>query len=150
MSKMLDRLTKFYRNEATNTPHTHIELFELAWDLANILEDEGPDSNAWKNGDDEEFENAVRDLRAKHTTSEYTILIDTTVNEMHQTLLDNQLEDTAPMMDYSDGDIAEYLLRRNDEEFWTGREQWIAEEDTKMAYLDELEAEFLSDMERTF
>lgn len=139
MTKLLNRLTKFYKNEADNIPHSKPELFEVAWDLADILEDWGPDSNIWKSGD-EEMEETVANLKTKHTVAEYITLIDTVINEMHQGLLSSQLEDEYALMDFCAGNIVEYLLRRNDTEFWTERDEWMAAEDAKEVRLDELEA----------
>ena len=136
--KILDRLTKFYSNELSGVPHTHVELFELAWDLAELLEDFGVDSNAWKS-DEDEFDAMLEDLRAKHTVSEYVTLIDTLVHEMHQTLLDNENEDCEPMLQYSQGDIVDYLLNRNNDEYFAAFEEAIREEMEE--YLEEMEWE---------
>ena len=123
--KLLSRLTKFYKEEENNIPHSHADLFEIAWDLAEKLEWWGPDSNAWKESD-EEFDEMLNELRAKHTVAEYVTLIDTTVNEMHQTLVENGDEEI--LLGYSQGDIAEYLLRREDPDYYAEYRGWRREE----------------------
>lgn len=124
MSKLLNRLTQFYRNEKCHIPHDKTALFDLAWDLADILEDYGPDSNIFK-GDDEDFQALVYRLRHKYDV----IAIDTAVNHMHQSLLDSQWEDCGPMLGYCDGDVVEFLLHRNDNDFEEKVQKWEAEEE---------------------
>jgi len=114
MTKVLDRLTKFYTEEANGLPHEKSFLWDLAWDLAETLEVWGSDGNAWKLSN-EEFETTIQQLRQAPSTT----LIDTVVNVMHQSLLHNEQEDDSVMFDYCNGNLVEYLLNRDNDEFWS-------------------------------
>jgi len=125
MSKLLERLTRFYKAEARGLPHEPAELFELAWDLADVLEEYNCDG---------EVDCAA--LRKEHSVT----LIDTAVNVLHQNLLNAENEDTGAMMDYLQGDLVKYLRHREDDQFWNEAEAWREEENKRRAM--EMEQEF--------
>jgi len=108
--KTIEMLIKFYKNEESGLGHYEDDLVELAWALAEVLEEEGPDCNIWK-GYEEDFYAMIEDLRKKHDVT----TIDTAVNHMHQGLLDaldRSGGDSTDMMCYHEGDIRSYLLSR--------------------------------------
>jgi hypothetical protein len=110
--KVFSNLKNFYRNEAQGIGHYPEDLFELGWQLANLLDAAGPDSNAWKpypNMDDD-IDQHIAALRNEPSV----VMIDQTINMMHQGLLD-ELDwsgSESEMMLVLGGDIAEYLLNR--------------------------------------
>lgn len=136
---LLISLTKFYRNEQRHLPHDPAKLFEMAWQLADILEDEGERSNAWKGVPSHyEFDEFVAALRQDSTVA----LIDAAVHTMHQTLLDSQCEDTGVLMGYLEGDIVQYLLRRDDATLYEEAEDYhkkLEEYDRRMEELESYE-----------
>jgi len=124
MSKLLARLTRFYKDEAMRLPHRPAELFELAWDLADVLESYGYDSEV----------NCTA-LRKQCSVT----LIDTAVNVLHQNLLNAENEDTGAMMNYLEGDLVRYLLERENAVFWNEAEAWREKENERQAVEMELE-----------
>lgn len=106
--KLLKQLTKFYQNEANGLGHYQEDLQELAWNLAEVLERAGTDSNACKNED--RFNELLHTLRTAPTV----VAIDTAVNHAHQGLLDamDRSGEESELMVELGGDIVEYLLNR--------------------------------------
>jgi len=124
MSKLLGRLTRFYKDEAARLPHKPADLFELAWDLADLMEDYGCAN-----------EIDCIALRRQHNVT----LIDTAVNILHQHLLDAENEDTGAMMNYLEGDLVRYLLERENNNFWDEAEAWCEKENERQAVEMKLE-----------
>jgi len=112
--ELLHKLTRFYKEEAQGIPHDEVFLFDLAYDLAELLEREGVGSNITKYDDEDDFNAFVEQLRREHNS----VVIDTAVNHMHQGLLDAvdwSGEESMAMMNDENiaGDIREYLLNRD-------------------------------------
>lgn len=115
---LLNGLKKFYRTESQGLPHYEDDLIELAYALADFIESQSyeEDGEIWFDDenlakDEEKLAEQMMELRRNPSAT----LIDTTINHMHQGLLDaidrsgGMSEDM--MSDY-EGDIAEYLLSR--------------------------------------
>jgi len=137
---LLDKLTQFYKDEKAGLPHNKADLFEIAWELADILEDWGESSNAWKGLSMWSFDEFVHKLRTEYTSA----LIDIAVDTMHQSLLDQFNEDTNIMM-LTDGNIKNYLLKRNSQELIQEYENVLQEQQEEFEQelkWQELEAEF--------
>jgi hypothetical protein len=106
--KTLKKLHKFYQNEERGVPHDDAELFDLAWDLAEWLED-----SEYNFGRDGMIEFAS-ELREAPTV----VNIDTAVNWLHQTILDYGFCTDEERYEFLScegfcGDIVEFLLERN-------------------------------------
>lgn len=126
---LLDKLTRFYKDESLRLPHEKADLLEIGWDLADLLESWGEGSNAWKAPSAWEFDDFVAALRTRADA----VLIDIAVNSIHQTLLDAEREDSENLLfAYLGQDIAQYLLRRNDAAAWKEAEAWAEEEEKRM------------------
>jgi hypothetical protein len=103
--KVLSRLKKFYKEEASGKPHVKSEMFELAWDLADILED-------YATHGDEEFAEHAKTLRSEANV----VNIDIAVNMLHRELLNHDgvsdRELYKVFFSTYGGEIIDYLLNR--------------------------------------
>lgn len=115
---LIAKLSKFYRVESQNLPQYDDEIIDLAYTLAEFIESQmcEEDGEVWFDDenlakDPERLTEQMMELRRNPSAT----LIDTTVNHMHQGLLDaidrsgGMSED---MMYGFAGEIAEYLLSR--------------------------------------
>lgn len=118
MSKLLARLKKFYETERQGLGHYQDELVELAYDLLDFVEMAGPDSNAGK-----DYDETVEQLRDPEVTA---FDIDDVVNRIHQDLINR--DDSLTVLDYIGNDVTEYLLNRENPEFWANYDKWVREE----------------------
>lgn len=105
---LLSKLTKFYKDESVGLPHDKAEIWDIAWQLAEILKVYGIDE--WKGFglDCEEW------LITKLQTSPDSALVDTAVNVLHQSLLDAKGERQNRLFLLLGKDIIAYLLHRED------------------------------------
>lgn len=110
---LLNKLTKFYKNETMHLPHDPADLFEIGWELAEVLDECGEHSNAWKSPVGWDFREFVEALRTRPDAA----LIDIAVDMIHRELLawaGVGEEDECLFSWYLGGDIVRYLLHRND------------------------------------
>lgn len=141
---LLNKLTKFYKDEKAKLPHEKAEIWGLAWALAEIMEDYGEGSNVWKGSSLYKFDEFVNLLKTKPDV----VLIDIAIDMMHQTLLNSQNDDSENLLfTYLGQDIVQYLLTRNDDSAWQEAESWADEEDAKLAEIDVLDEEFWRKMD---
>ena len=104
-TRLLPRLKKFYRNEERGYPHRDIDLFNLAYDVSECLEDY---STCCGCGGEDMLEHAKRTRKNPTATN-----IDTGVNFLHRDILNYGLasdEDIDQFLFYES--LAEYLLSR--------------------------------------
>ena len=147
---LLSKLTQFYKRELRSLPHDKADLFDLAWQLANLLEDYGPNSNMWKNSE-KEFDDFITQIRIdKNSVKDLVVWIDTAVDHMHQSLLNSQHDDSENLLfQYLSQDIVQYLLNRDNDSAWQEAESWLEEEEHKLKKMDELELEFERKLEKS-
>lgn len=129
----LTRLTKFYKDEEAGLPHTKAELWELAYELSEVMQDHAANCKLPSTYDDlDEF---LAELKAKPTS----VLIDTAVNVLHQALLEYADEDYELTFRWLSQDIVAYLLSRNGGQQQAEARAWAEAEEQKEADLDALE-----------
>lgn len=141
---LLVQLTKFYKNESLHLPHDRADLFEIGYELANLIEDYGEIGNVRRIADDFGFDNLLITLRSSVPDA---VLIDTIINALHQMLLNSVNEASETMMRLTAGNLREYLLHREDNVWYDKREVEIENEREADARLSALEEEFFFEVE---
>lgn len=131
----LAKLNKFYKEEKDRLPHDAAEIWDLAWMLAEVIEDVPGNCklpSAW--GSVDKF---VAELKSKPTA----IVVDIAVDALHQTLLAQSSDDYELTFRWLGEDIRAYLLSRNGG--WVEREarSWAESEERKEAAMAALEDE---------
>ena len=109
---LLSSLNRFYQNEKAGLPHEKAEVWQLGWQLAEIVEIYGLD--AWKGISPDEEAELVEILRCGPDSA----VIDTAVNLLHWALLHSQGEepDWEAQFNQLGRDVIIYILNRNSED----------------------------------
>ena len=139
---LLNKLTKFYKDEAARLPHDKAEIWDLAWSLASVIENFPMNFKSPANYDgSDEF---LTELKTKPSAA----LIDIAVDALHQTLLTQSGENYELVFHWLAEDIKEYLLSRNNNDTISQETQRYAEAEEKaLLDLDALEEEFWREMD---